>query len=379
MSMKIHILTACFYPELHPRAFRAFELARELVRQGDEVHVSILTKVEGVDYQAMQQEYGFHIHIIELYTRQLGQTDQTGLSFTSVNPVKQKFYSIYRWLLEYLLAGNLFRYAPKIAKELTIAPDTDLFISLSTPFMDIYAGALYRQKHHLPNTLFIADSGDPFSGSQQTKRAIYMRWLEKWVYRFYDFLTIPTEGAIPAYNKVIEREKIRIIPQGFDFGTTPIQEYKKNAVPTFAYAGVFYKDIRNPEFLLHYLAEQRTDFRFYIYLRHQDAETETILNRYRPVLSERLIVKYGIERKQLISELSTYDFLVNVGNNNSTQLPSKLIDYGISRRPVFHCTANHFDKKMWEEFIQGDFHHAQEIDIAPYAIEAIVKQLKALR
>ena len=37
------------------------------------------------------------------------------------------------------------------------------------------------------------------------------------------------------------------------------------------------------------------------------------------------------------------------------------------------------DKKMWEEFIQGDFHHAQEIDIAPYAIETIVKQLKALR
>ena len=51
----------------------------------------------------------------------------------------------------------------------------------------------------------------------------------------------------------------------------------------------------------------------------------------------------------------------------------------VSRRPVFHCTANHFDKKMWEEFIQGDFHHAQEIDIAPYAIETIVKQLKALR
>jgi hypothetical protein len=245
--------------------------------------------------------------------------------------------------------------------------------------MDVLAGALYRRKYGLNNTIFIADSGDPFSGSQQTKRAIYMRWLEKWVYRFYDFLTIPTEGAIPAYNKVIEREKIRIIPQGFDFGATPIQEYKKNAVPTFAYAGVFYKDIRNPEFLLHYLAEQRTDFRFYIYLRHQDAETETILNRYRPILSERLIVKYGIERKQLISELSTYDFLVNVGNNNSTQLPSKLIDYGITRRPVFHCTADHLDKKMWEEFMQGDFHQAREIDIAPYAIETIVKQLKALR
>lgn len=377
--MKIHILTSCFYPELHPRAFRAFELARAFARQGDDVLVSVLTQVNSVDYKKMQEEYGFRVDVLGIYQREIGETGQTGLSFNSTNPVLQLMHRLFRLGVEYFLAGNLFHHARKIADHITISEDTDLFIALSTPFMDVLAGALYRRKNGLNNTIFIADSGDPFSGSQQTKRAIYMRWLEKWVYRFYDFLTIPTEGAIPAYNKVIEREKIRIIPQGFDFGATPIQEYKKNAVPTFAYAGVFYKDIRNPEFLLHYLAEQKMDFRFYIYLRHQDAETETILNHYRPALGKRLIVKYGIERKQLICELSTYDFLVNVGNNNSTQLPSKLIDYGITRRPVFHCTADHFDKKMWEEFMQGDFHQAREIDIAPYAIETIIKQLKALR
>ena len=377
--MKIHILTACFYPELHPRAFRAFELARELVRQGDEVHVSILTKVKGVDYQAMQQEYGFHIYIIELYTRQLGQTDQTGLSLTSVNPVKQKFYSIYRWLLEYLLAGNLFRYAPKIAKQLTIDPDTDLFISLSTPFMDIYAGALYCRKHHLSNTLFIADSGDPFSGSQQTKRAFYMRWLERWVYKQYNFLAIPTEGAIPAYSKVIPAEKICIIPQGFDFKATPLAKYQNNSIPTFAYAGVFYQDIRNPEFLLAYMAKQARNFVFRIYLRHKDPYTETILDKYRGLLGSKLQIQYGVERAKLIYELSQCDFLVNVGNNNSTQLPSKLIDYGITKRPVFHCTADYFDQKVFEQFLAGDYSAAIPIDIAPYAITTIAQQFKKLR
>ena len=377
--MKIHILTACFYPELHPRAFRAFELARELVRQGDEVHVSILTKVKGVDYQAMQQEYGFHIYIIELYTRQLGQTDQTGLSLTSVNPVKQKFYSIYRWLLEYLLAGNLFRYAPKIAKQLTIDPDTDLFISLSTPFMDILAGALYRRKYPSPNTRFIADSGDPFSGSQQNRRAIYLQWLERWVYKQYNFLAIPTEGAIPAYSKVIPAEKICIIPQGFDFKATPLAKYQNNSIPTFAYAGVFYQDIRNPEFLLAYMAKQARNFVFRIYLRHKDPYTETILDKYRGLLGSKLQIQYGVERAKLIYELSQCDFLVNVGNNNSTQLPSKLIDYGITKRPVFHCTADHFDQKVFEQFLAGDYSAAIPIDIAPYAITTIAQQFKKLR
>lgn len=377
--MKIHILTSCFYPELHPRAFRAFELARELVRQGDEVHVSILTKVKGVDYQAMQQEYGFHIYIIELYTRQLGQTDQTGLSLTSVNPVKQKFYSIYRWLLEYLLAGNLFRYAPKIAKQLTIDPDTDLFISLSTPFMDILAGALYRRKYPSPNTRFIADSGDPFSGSQQNRRAIYLQWLEKWVYTYYDYLTLPTEAAFPAYKKVIDRDKICIIPQGFNFADTPIANYKKNAIPTFAYAGVFYQDIRNPEFLLEYLVQQESPFLFRIYLRHKDPLTDTILNKYQDKIGSRMEIRYGVERKHLIYELSQCDFLVNVGNNNSTQLPSKLIDYGITKRPVFHCNKAHFDHRSFEQYLVGNYAASTPIDVTPYAIETIANSFKKLK
>ena len=378
MSSKIHILTSCFYPELHPRAFRAFELAKEFVRQGDDVQVTILTRVLGVDYEAMQQEYGFHIQIIDLYQRQLGQAGQTGMSLTSGNPFMQKLYTIYRWLLEYLLAGNLLRYAPKIAKQLVVQPDTDLFISLSTPFMDIMAGALYHKRHSLIHTRFIADSGDPFSGSQQTKRAFYWRWAEKWVYSYYDYLTIPTQAAIPAYKNVISTDKIRIIPQGFDFSATPIAKYRKNEVPTFAYAGVFYQDIRNPEFLLEYLAEQKIPFLFRIYLRLKDPLTDTIINKYREQLGDRLEIRYGVERKQLIYELSQCDFLVNVGNSNSTQLPSKLIDYGITKRPVFQCNKAHFDKLVFEQFLAFNYTAAQPIDIAPYAIETIVKSYKKL-
>lgn len=377
--MKIHILTSCFYPELHPRAFRAFELARELARQGDAVQVSVLTRVQDFDYKAMEEEYGFHIQILDLYQRQPGQTEQTGLSLTSSKKWKQTIFRIHRFFVEYLLAGNLLRYAPRIARQLIVEPDTDMFIALSTPFMDILAGTLYRKKHALPNARFIADSGDPFSGSQQTKRAIYLRWLERWAYRYYDYLTVPTEAAIPAYQKVIETDKIRIIPQGFNFAATPIATYNKNAVPTFAYAGVFYQDIRNPEFLLGYLAKQDKPFLFRIYLRHKDPFTDTILSAYHDVLGNRLEIQYGVERKQLIYELSQCDFLVNIGNNNSTQLPSKLIDYGITKRPVFQCDKAHFDQSVFEQYLAGKYTANTPIDVTPYAIETIAKSFKKLK
>lgn len=377
--MKIHILTSCFYPELHPRAFRAFELARELARQGDAVQVSVLTRVQDFDYKAKEEKYGFQIQILDLYQRQSGQTEQTGLSLTSTKKWKQKLFSAHRFLVEYLLAGNLLRYAPRIAQQLIIEPDTDLFIALSTPFMDILAGALYRRKHILPNTRFIADSGDPFSGSQQTPRAVYLHWLEKWVYKYYDYLTLPMEAAIPAYMKVIETDKIHIIPQGFNFAATPIATYKKNAIPTFAYAGVFYQDIRNPEFLLEYLAKESKPFLFRIYLRHKDPYTDAILNTYHDVLGNRLEIQYGVERKQLIYELSQCDFLVNIGNNNNTQLPSKLIDYGITKRPIFHCDKAHFNQPVFEQYLTGNYTANTPIDVTPYAIETIANSFKTLK
>ena len=48
------------------------------------------------------------------------------------------------------------------------------------------------------------------------------------------------------------------------------------------------------------------------------------------------------------------DFLVNIDNNTGTQLPSKLIDYAISGRPVFNVTAE-TDFSILRDFLDGDY------------------------
>ena len=110
--MKIAILTAVFHPELHPRAFRAYELAKEYAIQGHDVEVFLLTRIKGFDYEQLSQELHIKITILPLYTRELGAEN----IFQQTNPLLRWIHWGYRWLLEYLLAGNLFAYSTRIAE-----------------------------------------------------------------------------------------------------------------------------------------------------------------------------------------------------------------------------------------------------------------------
>ncbi len=378
--MKITILTAVFHPEIHPRAFRAYELAKSFAQQGHDVEVVLLTRVTDFDYAALENKYNIRIRQVGIYTTASGNNNRQ--TFQSTNRVLGWIYKAYRFLLEYLLAGNLFPYAFRIAKALEEHCSThqpQLLIALSTPFMDFLGAAIYRsrKKKQAAHTIFVADSGDPFYYSQQTPRAFYFKWTERWVYKHFDYLTIPTDLARDAYRGLLPQEKIRIIPQAFDFDAVPLPSYSPQAErpAIFAYAGVFYSDIRNPEFLLQYLATRKEPFCFKVYLRHIDPAISALLTHYQKALGKQLQVHYGIKREQLLQELATCDFLLNIGNTTATQLPSKLIDYGITQRPVYSTVAADFDPVVFEAFLHGDYSHAMHIDIAPYDIRRVTKQL----
>jgi len=61
--MKILIITYYFFPEITPRAFRAFELAKEFSRLGHDV--SIIIPSCNFDYKDLELEYNFKI--IQIY------------------------------------------------------------------------------------------------------------------------------------------------------------------------------------------------------------------------------------------------------------------------------------------------------------------------
>ena len=369
--MKIHILTGHFHPQVHPRAFRSHELATELVRQGHDVTVTSLTTIRGFDYEAYSRQTGVRVRLMGLYEETLqksrGRNSAAGISWAG---------RLYRFLLTYLLDGaTLFR-ARAIARRLQIEPDTQLVIALSTPFMCQYGLSLYMRSH-AHSFVAVADSGDPFYLSRQNRRAPWFRGIEQRVYQTFRFLCIPTEAALPAYKGLLPPEKIRIIPQGFRMDHLPQGHVPRQGPVRFAYAGVFYWDIRNPEFLFRYLDGVEQPFEFHIYMRFQDALVDSLLERYSH-LRNRVVMHYAVPHDNLLVELCSMHFLLNIENAHSTQLPSKLIDYGMAGRPIFSCNEGNFRPEHLHAFLLGQYEGALHVDIAQYDIRRIASQFLSL-
>ena len=237
--------------------------------------------------------------------------------------------------------------------------------------------ALYVKKNG-KHFLTVADSGDPFYYSKQWKLAPWFKYIERNVYKQMNFLTIPTVNAIPSYDAIIPKEKIRIIPQGFDMSHLRLFHGEFGEMINIAYAGVFYWDIRNPNFLFEYLDKCPYNYALHLYLRYRDAVLDQTINRY-PNLRSRLQVEYNVPHDKLLYELSTMHFLVNIENLSNTQMPSKLIDYGMTGRPILSCNETNFSGEVLEQFMAGDYHQRYFVNLDDYNIVRVADKFLALK
>ena len=184
-----------------------------------------------------------------------------------------------------------------------------------------------------------------------------------------NFITIPIESARNAYYHEFH-DKLIVIPQGFNFES--IQRHRnfvKNKIPTFAYAGGFIPKRRDPRPFLDYLAKVENDFRFVIYTNKPD-----LLTLYKVKLRDKLQIESKIPRSELLKVLSKMDFLVNFDNNAHAQVPSKLIDYALTNRPVLNI-SNDFNPEIVDEFLAGNYKHKFVVtDLEKYNIINVAQQ-----
>ena len=157
-----------------------------------------------------------------------------------------------------------------------------------------------------------------------------------------------------------------------NFGKILLNKYVRNDVVTFAYAGSFYEKLRNPKYFFKYLNKTKVDFRFIIYTQSHFVKN-MILNDF-PLLQGKLQFKKFITRKELIYELSSVDFLINFENENTLMVPSKLIDYALSKRPILSFNSKSFDSNKFNDFLKNDFKHSTKINLDDFNISILIKQ-----
>jgi len=342
-SRNIILVTNGFHPEISPRSYRATELAREFCRQGH--RVTVISKYRDYDYGNFLSEFPL---TLKMYGR---------LRFPRVREYKKLPFSfISKALSRFLL--TLFEYPAieemfKLRKMLRYESNYDLMISFAVPYPVHWGVAWSLSGKHRISKVWVADCGDPYMGDvlDSFRHPFYFKYLEKWFCRRADFITIPVKSAITGYYPEFHH-KIRIIPQGFDFNLNQIKsENIQNEIPCFAYAGGFLKGIRDPDPLLKYLTGLDLPFRFLVY-----TNTPELLDPYREKLNGKLEVYGFIPREQLLQVLRSMSFLINFDNNTSLNVPSKLIDYALTGRPVLNIKRE-FKGDEVKAFLEGDYRY----------------------
>ncbi len=253
--------------------------------------------------------------------------------------------------------------------------------SFSSPFpVHIGVASVLKKKKQLAKTI-IADYGDPFFLSPTTPKTFYFKTLEKKILQKFDYITVPVPNAVNAHLHYKNKEKIKVIPMGYDFSKIKRASYIQNKIPVFAFAGSLDRKIQNPEVLLEHLSELNLPFKFLIYYRFAKSDILPVLKYYKEEkLSGKLIIPPPIRRFECIYELSKADFLINIDISHIApyQSPSKIIDYALAGRPIFTFSQNFFDKEVFDQFLKGDYSKRLKVDLNNHKIENVCNKFVEL-
>lgn len=364
--MKVVIISQTCYPNLSPRGHRTTELAKEFAKRGYDVIVYAL--LGNYDYTDYSNKTG--ITFKNLGKSKFGLTDNTGRSNKNI---------FYRGLRK--LFGKHFEF-PKIElismvkNALKNEGVIDYLITIAQPHTIHWGATGYVKNNRDKVKFWVADCGDPFMGSPFINHPSYFEKVEREWCEACDKITVPLEDAKNAYYKEY-KDKIEVIPQGFDFSNVQLSIHAQNKVPTFAYSGVFYKGLRDPSRFLKYISNINVDFKFIVYTR-----SSAFFEPYKVKLGERLELREYIPRTQLLKDLSEMDFLINIKNNSEVQQPSKLIDYYLTKRPILEISSafTKNEKKIFNQFLDADYRERLAVeDIEKYNITHVIDKFIKLK
>lgn len=356
--MKILLVSGAFYPENSPRSFRTTELAKEFIRRGHEV--TVIIPENNNDHNGFLKEFPIKI---KYYQRPKGKR-----IFTRISIIDRVIFK----LLNQFCAYPNVRLRKPLRKVIKDEQGYDLLISIAVPHMIHWEfGRLYaRGKRAAKN--WVADCGDSFmlNKSINYKQPFYFKHLEKTWCRYCDYIAVPLESEKENYYPEFA-EKIRVIPQGFDFSeleNKPTNTH--NDVPTFAFSGTFIPNLRDPRPILEYLCSSERDFKFIVFTKQKE-----LFAPYLERLRNRLEMREFISRNELLKELKRCDFLLNIDNGKAKGRPSKLIDYALTGRPILSVNSSNLDKKLIDEFFRGDYTHQYVIgDIEQFNVKNVAQQ-----
>lgn len=373
--MKILLVTAWYFPFIHPRAHRWTAIAEHWAKEGHTVQVLTARVKESAQLQNLT---GVQVHRVGFDSLKEWVFDRFGTRMArgrvGVLPGKPGLLGRvaawgYRTIWKQLFFPDdaCIWYFPA-RRKLTQLLDNETFdvlITVSLPFTGHILG-LFAKSHCSQNKntpFWIADIGDPFSfQAKPPNNTLFFgrinRRLERRVLEFADAITVTTPATLLKYRQEFGKRSeanTSVIPPLL---TNPIMAGRPVPIlpPTtikIGYFGALYAPTRTPNAFLAILSQTfalRPDLRTRLEIHFYG---EIFPEFYTNLSAEPSIRLHGLQgRDDAWSSMLDMDILLSIGNTTDFQLPSKVVDYLAAGKPVLH--VSYVDKDPFVAFF-NDF------------------------
>jgi hypothetical protein len=235
-------------------------------------------------------------------------------------------------------------------RDLSIINDKATLLTVSFPFNMLILGHNIKQKiGAIPWYIY---EMDPFAYNEVlkfSKLAFPLRYfLERKVFKACDGILL-THELFSTYNSNLFSEYSHIfhdvgIPALIINDNTDMPKSEKTIKTdiSVAYVGSFYKRIRNPEYLFKLIGEiisANDDIYFHFY----GSSRESVDGIPADLDLKRIIFHGRVSRLVVEKSIRESDILVNIGNSMSNQLPSKILEYAGTGKPIVNIYTNDND------------------------------------
>lgn len=351
--MRILIIAPSFWPLESPRAHRWTAIAEHWANIGHEIQVVTLRQPDSPRFEAKN---GVQIH----------RTGRDWASFFKKQPGEPpKKSTPSGWLLPLLnflhraIWKNLafpdddcLAYFPIRRKIIQLLENQqfDALVSVSWPFTAHLVGL--AAKLHFPGIIWLADSGDPFSGMPENRFRQFFwgkiaRQLEQKIFETADAATVTTAATARFFEQKMGTavaEKLVVVPPLLHPYPAQNQSVTTGVIRDsgeihLGYFGALYPPVRTPDAFLGLLSQtfaRRPDLRERL-RAHFFGEIRSEF--FGQMAAEPAVRLHGLRpRTEVFAAMRQMDFLLNIGNQTDFQLPSKTVDYLAANRPVVNLS-----------------------------------------
>jgi len=236
------------------------------------------------------------------------------------------------------------------AKELLSRRQYDVLISVSPYFTAHLVGM--RVHKLFPRLPWLVDIGDPFSYLEfetPNNRRLYKAFnyhKEQRVFQKADMICVTTQETRNRYADIFPdcTAKIHVVPPLISFSSSEIEQpdfFPSDSAIRLVYLGRLYADVRRPDFLLQLfdaLLQTSIVNPLELHFFGDTRDVSDSFEHYNQLIGSNIFRHDPVDHKTAIRIMQDASLLVNIGNKSSYQLPSKVVEYACTGKPILNLS-----------------------------------------